>query len=357
MEVAEPDIALTYTLTADDLVRSWRQHFRAKTLRSRWAFWSAIGAVVYLLGTVGLAIYCSDWSIVSFVAVVIAIVPGLMAFNYFVVVPWSAARSDLCGMTFDVRIADNGISWRGGQVDANHSWALFIDVAEGRDYFLLYFGQIAYFSVPKRAFPSQSAMDAFREIVANQKVEIPPALNAESSAPPDGFSGQDGIVMRFRFTEAEQVMLLRDAIFRAIAQSKPTLAQYGVFGVLASYGIAMMLTEGFDVLYIAMIMPALLVLSGLMSYHFFGARKAVRKNPTYDRDQAVLINDRELVIDTGIARTVMAWSGMTAITDKGGLLILRRGANEYLALAKRGFASPDDEARFCEMLTRHIPGV
>lgn len=353
----DSDISLTYTLTADDLIQSWRQYFRAKVLRSRWTFWGAIGAGIYLLGTVGLAIYCSDWSIAGFVAVVIAIVPGLMAFSYFVVVPWSAARSDLCGMTFDVRIADNGISWCGGQVDANHSWPRFIDVAEGRDCFLLYFGQITYFSVPKRAFPSQSAMDAFREIIANRKVEIPPALNAESSAPPDEFAGQDGVVMRFRFTEAEQVMLLRGLSFRAIAQSKPTLVLYGVFGVLASYGIAMMLTARIDVLYIVMIMPALFVLSGLMSYYWRGIKKAVRKSPTYDRDQAILINDREIVVDTGITRTGMAWSGFTAVSDKGGLVIMLRGTDAPLTLAKRGFASPDDEARFREMLTRHMPGV
>lgn len=346
------DVALTYTLTADDLVRSWRQHFLARVLRSRWAFWTVLGAAAYLLGTVGVAIYCDDWTVVWLVVAVLAILPGIMAFNYFVVVPSSASRSDVCGLAFDVRITGNGISWRGGQIDANHSWARFIDVAEGRDYFLLYFSQITYFSVPKRAFSSQSVMDAFREIIANRKADVTLVRNAQ----PDEFAGQDGFVLRFRFTEAEQVMLLRYAILRGIGQSKPAFVLYGLFGVLASYGIAMMLTTRLEAAYIVMVAPALFALSGLASYYFFWAKKAVRKSPTYNRDQAILINDHEIVVDTGITRTGMAWSGFTAVSDKGGLVIILRGTDAPLALAKRGFASPEDEARFREMVKRHIPG-
>lgn len=350
------DIALTYTLTADDLVRSWRQHFRAKVFRSKWAFWSAIGAAVYLLGTVGFAIYCSDWTLVWLVASVIAIVPGLMAFNYFVVAPLSAPRSYACGMTFDVRIVDDGISWRGGQIDASHSWARFIDIAEGRDFFLLYFGQATYFAVPMRAFTDQSGIEAFRKLIANRKEEVPLIRNAESGAPPDEFAGQDGIAMRFRFTEAEQVMLLRDTIFRAIAQSKSPLVLYGLLVVFAVYGIVMALTARFEPIHIVMVAPAIFSLSGLMSYYFIWTKREVRKSPTYGRDQSVFINDSAIVIYAGIGWTSMAWSGVTAISEKGGLLILRRGANEFLALAKRGFASPADEARFHEMVTRYIPG-
>lgn len=98
-----PDrLDLKYTLSEDDLVRSWRQHFRMKVLQSNWAFWSAVVLATYFLGTIGLAIYCSNWTVVGTVALIMAVLPGLMMFNYFVVVPISAHRSDLPNKTFEV---------------------------------------------------------------------------------------------------------------------------------------------------------------------------------------------------------------------------------------------------------------
>ena len=351
------DIALTYTLTADDLIQSWRQHFRNKTLRSKRTVREAIGAGVCLLGAVGIAIYCSDWTVVWLVASIIAILPGLMAFNYFVVVPLSAPRSGLCGMTFDVRIAEDTVSWRGDQVDASLDWARFLDIAESRDYFLLYFGQAAYFAVPKIAFADQSGIEAFRKLIASRKEEVPRTWYVESDARLDEFAGKDGIAMRFRFTEAEQVMLLREVIFGAIARSKSTLVLYGLLFVFAAYGISMILATRLEPIYFVMAAPAMTLFPGLVIYYFFWVKREVRKSPTYGRDQFVSINENEIVIDTGIARTSIAWSGITAITDRGDLVMLRRGADDFLTLAKRGFASADDEARFHEMARRYVPGA
>ncbi|MDH5410489.1 MAG: YcxB family protein [Alphaproteobacteria bacterium] len=351
------EISLTFTLTREHLVGAWRQHFWMKALRSRSMVFSMTLLGICFVSIVLLAWCCVPTMPVGMFSMILAVAPGLMAFNYFVVVPLSAPRSGVCGMTFDVRIAEDTVSWRGDQVDASLDWARFLDIAESRDYFLLYFGQAAFFAVPKIAFADQSGIEAFRKLIASRKEEVPRTWYVESDARLDEFAGKDGIAMRFRFTEAEQVMLLREVIFGAIARSKSTLVLYGLLFVFAAYGISMILATRLEPIYFVMAAPAMTLFPGLVIYYFFWVKREVRKSPTYGRDQFVSINENEIVIDTGIARTSIAWSGITAITDRGDLVMLRRGADDFLTLAKRGFASADDEARFHEMARRYVPGA
>lgn len=354
----DSEITLAYTLTEDHLVGAWRQHFRRKVLRSRRTVIGMAMLGICFAGIVLQAWCCAPGLPVGMLSMIFAVPPGLGALNYFVMGPLSARQNQLCGKTFDVRIREDGVSWRGGEISADSEWSRFREIVEGKVYFLLYLGEINYFPLPKSAFASQADLEEFRELIANRQFvteQISPMVVDAGEMQWNTTVADDGITLRFCLTEAEQVSVLRGKFVRRIVSSRPTLVLYALFGILAVGAIFMMLTEGVRVQYLVLLAPAVAVVSGLAGL-FFAAKKFARKLPWLGRDQLVVVKEVGLLIDNGVSRTHIAWSYVSGLRKSGDLLVLDMGTDEYMPLAKRGFASPDDEARFREMLKRHVPG-
>jgi hypothetical protein len=353
------DISLTFTLTKEHLVGAWRQYFRTRALISRPMVFSMTILGICFGSIVLLAWCCVPTMPVGMLSIIFAVVPGLMVFNYFVVAPVSARRSKLCGKTFAVRIREDGVSWRGGEVSAECYWSRFHEIVEGKVYFLLYLGEFNYFPLPKSAFASQADLEAFREFIANRQSgtkQAQPIVDDAGEIMRDAKAADDESILQFRLTEAERVSVLRGKLARMMASSRPILALYAVFGILAVSAVFMMLTEGFRVLYLVLLTPALAVASSLASLLLFKAKRFARKLPWLARNQLVVVNEEGLVIDNGLSTTHIAWSYISGFRKSGDLLVLDMGTDEYMPLPKRGFASPDDEAWFRDMLKRHIPG-
>lgn len=73
------------------------------------------------------------------------------------------------------------------------------------------------------------------------------ALEDAGEKPRSATAAEDGIIIEFRLTEAEQVAVLRSKIVRKIASSKLALALYALFGLLVASAVFMMPTEGMRV--------------------------------------------------------------------------------------------------------------
>lgn len=356
----DSEISLTYTLTREHLVGAWRQHFWMRALRSRAMVSSMALLGICFVSIVLLAWCCVPTMPVGMLSMIFAVAPGLMVFNYFVVVPLSVRRNKLSGKTFAVRIREDVVSWRGGEVSAESYWSQFREIVEGKEYFLFYLGEMNYFPLPKSAFANRSDLEAFRELLAKRQSgakQAPPTVDDAGEIMLDAGAAGDGIILRFQLTEAERVYVLRGKLARTMASSRPILALYAVFGILAVSAVFMIMTEGFRVLHMVLLTPALAVASGLASLLLFKAKGMARKLPWLARDQLVVVNEEGFLIDNGLSRTHIAWSYVSGLRKSDDLLIFDMGANDYLALAKRGFASPDDEARFHEMARRHVPGA
>jgi hypothetical protein len=115
-----------------------------------------------------LALCCVPTMPVGMLSIILAALAGLVVFNYFVVAPLSAGRSKLCGKIFSVRINEDGVSWRGADGSAESCWSRFREIVEGKEYFLLYLGDVDYFPLPKNAFAKQLDLETFRIFIANQ---------------------------------------------------------------------------------------------------------------------------------------------------------------------------------------------
>jgi hypothetical protein len=91
----------------------------------------------------------------------------------------------------------------------------------------------------------------------------------------DAKAAGDEIVPRFRLTEAERVSKLRGKLARMMVSSKPILALYPVFGILAVSAVIMILCEGGS---------GLVVVSVLLFISRFGAFKSI----------AAMLSDRDI---------------------------------------------------------------
>ena len=97
---------------------------------------------------------------------------------------------------YELTFSDEGIKVKTHQIDSKLAWSLYTSVVEGRDFYLLIYGQQAAMmtTVPKRSFKDKQDENRFRELVSRhisdnsglkQAPTEEPEYTPKSLTPPD----------------------------------------------------------------------------------------------------------------------------------------------------------------------------
>jgi hypothetical protein len=102
----------------------------------------------------------------TFLLVLLAFFPFLIAFLHLLVWPRQAFRRDpKFRDEYQLQFSDDGIQFRTPQIDALIQWDLYTKVIENERFYLLVYGRHMLSVIPKRAFQSAQQQEAFDQLL------------------------------------------------------------------------------------------------------------------------------------------------------------------------------------------------
>jgi len=122
---------------------------------------------------------------------------GALVYNVLVTLPRKYFRGDAKFRDrYELTFSDEGIKVKTPQIDSKLAWSLYTKVVEGRDMYVLIYGNETrtMTAVPKRAFVNEDQENRFRELIARHIPDhsglknIPPSeteYKPKSLTPPD----------------------------------------------------------------------------------------------------------------------------------------------------------------------------
>jgi len=150
-------------LTSDDYLSANRLHARA---RLWWIFSVYAAAVLMGAAVVGVGKDLFGWLSVAGLAIFMALV---FLFSWYVVTPRQTRRifAEQKNMQRPYTLSwdDNYLSVEGENFSDRESWSDFARWRENDQLFAIYHSDVLFRIVPKRAFPEQSAVVNFRELL------------------------------------------------------------------------------------------------------------------------------------------------------------------------------------------------
>lgn len=105
---------------------------------------------------------------------VLVFLQGGLVYNAVVVIPRKYFRGDgKFHDRYELTFSDEGIRARTAKIDSKHAWSLYTKAIEGRDIYLLLYGQDTRMmtAVPKRVFADKDQEYRFRELVTRHIVD------------------------------------------------------------------------------------------------------------------------------------------------------------------------------------------
>ena len=93
----------------------------------------------------------------------------------------------------------------------------------------------------------------------------------------------------------------------------------------------------------------------LVSVRPFLIRRWFRANPKFQGPYELVFSDEGIRFRSGTIDSKLAWSTYQRVLEDGRMWLLVYGPRMYTVLPKRAF-TPESEAAFRALLTRHLPG-
>jgi YcxB-like protein len=172
---------------------------------SRLLFFSTTNLLVRLVvfgllmvgGALAFGLLLSESLIMWVTLLFVALLEGVLFYNALVVIPRKYFRGDAkFHERYQLAFSDEGVKAKTSQIDSKLAWSLYTKVVEGRDMYVLLYGQDTRMmtAVPKRVFVNKDQENRFRELVARHITahsglkQIPPSeseYTPSNLTPPD----------------------------------------------------------------------------------------------------------------------------------------------------------------------------
>ena len=188
------EVTLEFQYSEAEYLAANRLHFLSST-NMLWRL--IIFGLLLVGGAVMMSVLLTEpfilWGGLAFVV----LFEGALVYNVLVTLPRKYFRGDAKFRDrYELTFSDEGIKVKTPQIDSKLAWSLYTKVVEGRDMYVLIYGNETrtMTAVPKRAFVNEDQENRFRELIARHIPDhsglknIPPSeteYKPKSLTPPD----------------------------------------------------------------------------------------------------------------------------------------------------------------------------
>ena len=163
------------------------------------------------------------------------------------------------------------------------------------------------------------------------------------------------IALHYTLEKSDLAGLSRAHFRHAVLRSWFMRVVIAVFTASAGLGIAFGWRDGWGGDDIALAVGLPVVVLSLVWAYWFRPWRAARRSPVIGLAHSVTIDADGIAVETDLASNRLKWPIFSRFveTREGYLLYMGK---RFTGFPKRAFETPEDEARFREMLKVHVPG-